>query len=109
MADILVFAPHPDDAEIHCGHTIAHHVAQGAKVVVVDCTAGEMGSRGDESTRAAEAKQAAEILGLSSRECLNIQDGAINPHDRATSTDCRRHSPAPCANCHRHGPNCPAP
>ena len=30
--DILVFAAHPDDAELACGGTIAKHVKNGYKV-----------------------------------------------------------------------------
>ena len=81
--DLLVFAPHPDDAEIHAGATIAAHVRQGATVVVVDATAGELGSRGDAATRAAEAAAAAGILGLTARECLDLPDGGLMPGDRS--------------------------
>ena len=44
--DILVFASHPDDAELGCSGTIAKHVAQGYKVGIVDITQGELGTRG---------------------------------------------------------------
>ena len=44
--DILVFAAHPDDAELGCSGTIASHIAKGHKVGVVDFTQGEMGTRG---------------------------------------------------------------
>ena len=80
--DLLVFAPHPDDAEIHAGTTIARHVRLGAAVVVVDATAGELGSRGDRTTRASEAAEAARILGLAGRECLHLDDGGLMPGDR---------------------------
>ena len=51
MADLLVIAPHPDDAEIHAGGLIAAHVRQGRSVAIVDVTAGELGSRGTPGTR----------------------------------------------------------
>jgi N-acetylglucosamine malate deacetylase 1 len=73
--DILVFAAHPDDAELGCGGTIAKHVSLGYKVGVVDLTRGELGTRGTVQTRDAEAKASATILGLSVRENLNLRDG----------------------------------
>lgn len=97
MVDILVIAPHPDDAEIHCGATIASHIRQGQSVVIVDLTHGEMGSRGDASTRLVEAAQAAKILGVSARENLALPDANIRanePHARLLVIDAiRRHRP----------------
>ncbi len=81
--DFLVFAPHPDDAEIHCGGTIAAQVRQGARVVVVDATRGELASRGTPTERAAEAEAAARTLGLAARENLALPDGAIPGEDPA--------------------------
>lgn len=40
---LLFVHAHPDDESINNGATIAHHTAQGAKVVVVTCTLGEEG------------------------------------------------------------------
>jgi N-acetylglucosamine malate deacetylase 1 len=73
--DILVFAAHPDDAELGSGGTIAKHVSLGYKVGVVDLTRGELGTRGTVQTRDAEAKDSAIVLGLSVRENLNLRDG----------------------------------
>lgn len=73
--DILVFAAHPDDAELGAGGTIAKEVALGKKVGVVDLTRGELGTRGTPEIRAEEAQKAAEILGLSARENLGLADG----------------------------------
>lgn len=72
--DILVFAAHPDDAELSCGGTILSHVARGKKVGIVDFTRGEMGTRGTPEIRDAEAAAAAEVLGLSVRENLRFAD-----------------------------------
>lgn len=72
--DILVFAAHPDDAELGCGGTIASHVANGKKVGVVDFTKGEMGTRGTPEIRMKEAAESAKILGLSVRENLGFDD-----------------------------------
>src|SRR5699024_9539665 len=44
--DILVFAAHPDDAELCCGGTIAKLIQQGKSVGIIDMTRGEMGTRG---------------------------------------------------------------
>ena len=39
--DILVFAAHPDDAELGCGGMIISMLEQGYKVGIVDLTEGE--------------------------------------------------------------------
>lgn len=72
--DILVFAAHPDDAELGCSGTIAAQIAQGNKVGIVDFTQGEMGTRGTPELRLQEAEDAAKILGLTARENLGFQD-----------------------------------
>ncbi len=72
--DILVFAAHPDDAELACSGTIASAVAKGKKVGIVDLTKGEMGTRGTPEIRLKEADVAAEILKLSVRENLGFDD-----------------------------------
>ncbi len=95
--DLLVLAPHPDDAEIAMGATIARHVRLGARVVVVDATRGEMGSRGSAEERLKEADAAARVLGLTARENLGLRDGHLQAEDlaaRALVVDClRRHRP----------------
>lgn len=73
--DILVFASHPDDAELGCGGTIAKHTALGDKVGIIDLTRGELGTRGTPETRREEAAQSANILGVSARENLKLRDG----------------------------------
>lgn len=75
--DILVFAAHPDDAELGCGGMIASMIKQGYKVGIVDLTEGEMGSRGTIQSRYEEAKVASEILGLHYRNNLQIADSII--------------------------------
>jgi bacillithiol biosynthesis deacetylase BshB1 len=72
--DVLVFAAHPDDAELGCSGTIVSLVTQGKKVGIVDFTHGEMGTRGTPAIRLQEAAKAAEILGLSARENLGFKD-----------------------------------
>lgn len=72
--DILVFAAHPDDAELSCSGTIAKHVASGHACGIIDLTKGEMGTRGTPELRVEEAKKAADILGLKVRENLGMAD-----------------------------------
>ncbi len=73
--DILVFAAHPDDAELSCSGTIAKYKAEGRKVGVVDLTRGELGTRGTAEIRDEEAATAAKILNLDVRENLCMKDG----------------------------------
>jgi bacillithiol biosynthesis deacetylase BshB1 len=73
--DILAFGAHPDDVELGCGGTIAKEVALGKKVGIVDLTRGELGTRGTAATRDQESAKAAEILGVTIRENLNMRDG----------------------------------
>jgi len=73
--DILIFAAHPDDAELGCSGTILKHIAQGKKVGIIDLTRGELGTRGTPEIRAAEAAEATKIMGIHARENLNMRDG----------------------------------
>ncbi len=75
--DVLVFAAHPDDAELAMGGTIARFTNDGLSVGIVDLTRGEMGTRGNADTRQKEALEAAKILKTSIRENLLIPDGDI--------------------------------
>lgn len=76
--DILVFAVHPDDAELGCAGTILKHIALGKKVGIVDFTRGELGTRGSAEIRDREAVDSAKILGLHARENLRFRDGFFN-------------------------------
>ena len=73
----LVISAHPDDAELACGGTIRNLTNEGLGVVFLDCTRGELGTRGTPERRAQEAQRAGEILGVQHRECLGMPDGAI--------------------------------
>ena len=75
--DILAIGAHPDDVELGCGGTLAKLIAEGKSVAVVDLTQGELGTRGTNITRAAEAAEASKILGISARENLKFPDGFI--------------------------------
>ncbi|ACU60552.1 bacillithiol biosynthesis deacetylase BshB1 [Chitinophaga pinensis] len=73
--DILAIAAHPDDVELACAGTLMVHAAQGMKVGVLDLTKGELGTRGTPEIRAAEAADAAVVMGLSVRDNLGLADG----------------------------------
>ncbi len=74
-ADILVFAAHPDDAELACSGTIMAHIEKGYKVVIIDLTHGELGTLGYAPTLLLEAEASAKILGIHGRENLGFRDG----------------------------------
>ena len=81
--DILCFGPHPDDAEIGMGGTLAKHAAMGYRVGIIDLTRGEMSTNGTPEERREEAREAGRILGLSVRENLALPDFGIDPsHDQ---------------------------
>jgi N-acetylglucosamine malate deacetylase 1 len=75
--DVLVFAAHPDDAELSMGGTIAKLTNEKYKVGIIDLTKGELGTRGNEKTRQKEASLADKILNVSARVNLGISDGGI--------------------------------
>ena len=75
--DALVFAAHPDDAELSMGGTIAKLTMHNLKVGIIDLTRGELGTRGTPEIRQNEAFLAADILKVSIRENLLIPDGDI--------------------------------
>jgi bacillithiol biosynthesis deacetylase BshB1 len=76
--NVLVFAAHPDDAELSMGGTIARFTSQGLKVGVADLTRGEMSTRGNLKIRAEETAAASKILKLKVRENLAFEDGNIS-------------------------------
>jgi bacillithiol biosynthesis deacetylase BshB1 len=73
--DILAISAHPDDVEVAAGGTLLHHVALGRTVGLLDLTRGELGTRGDACTRTREAMAAAQLLGATVREQLDLPDG----------------------------------
>lgn len=81
-ADILAFGVHPDDIELSCAGTLIASIAQGKKVVIVDLTAGELGTRGTAATRKKEATAAAKIMGVHKRENLGMADGFFKHDDK---------------------------
>ena len=75
--DILAIAPHPDDAELICGGTLAKAAREGRRTGILDLTQGEMGTRGSVELRAEEAAAAAKVLGVAVRENLGLADSAF--------------------------------
>jgi bacillithiol biosynthesis deacetylase BshB1 len=75
--DILAIAAHPDDVEITCGGFMIKMAELGRRTAVLDLTAGEMGTLGDDKDRAAEAAVSAEIMGLAERYNLGLPDAAV--------------------------------
>lgn len=72
LLDALVVAPHPDDAELGMGGTIALLLAQGLRVGVLDLTDGEPTPLGSPEIRARETAAATQALGIEWRENLGL-------------------------------------
>ena len=70
--DILVIAPHPDDAELGMGGAILKFKTEGLRVGVLDLTDGEPTPHGSPEIRARETAAATQILGLDWRENLGL-------------------------------------
>jgi LmbE family N-acetylglucosaminyl deacetylase len=76
---VLVFAPHPDDAEFFAGGTLAGFAAEGARVIVVTATDGSKGSftlSGEDlaAVRFEEAHRACQVLGIEPPVMLDLTD-----------------------------------
>lgn len=94
--DLLVAAPHPDDAELLAGGTLAKASDQGHRTGILDLTRGELGSRGTPELRATEAAAAAKVLGVSERANAGLPDGHLANSDamrRAVVEQLRRFRP----------------
>ncbi len=74
MLDILVVAPHPDDAELGMAGTIMCALAEGLKVGILDLTSGEPTPFGTPEIRARETAAASEVLQISWRENLGLEN-----------------------------------
>ncbi len=79
VLDMLVVAPHPDDAELGMGGAIAKMIALGWRVGVLDLTSGEPTPYGSLETRAAETLAASRKLGLTWRENLGLRNRFLEP------------------------------
>lgn len=80
---ILVLAPHPDDESLGCGGTIAHYTKMGKEICVAFISKGdavEIKVDNVVEVRRAEAKKAAEILGIKHLVFMDFPDAALNQH-----------------------------
>lgn len=75
--DLLVVAPHPDDAEISVGGTILKSLKQGKRVGVLELTNGEPTPRGSLERRQAETAEATRVLGLTWRHQLDLPNRSL--------------------------------
>jgi bacillithiol biosynthesis deacetylase BshB1 len=70
--DVLVIAPHPDDAELGMGGAILKLKADGYRVGILDLTSGEPTPFGSPEKRNEETGRASAILGVDWRENLDL-------------------------------------
>ncbi|HEY3969034.1 MAG TPA: bacillithiol biosynthesis deacetylase BshB1 [Planctomycetaceae bacterium] len=77
--DLLIVAPHPDDAEIGVGGTILRSKAQGLSVGVLDLTSGEPTPHGSLEIRARETAAATAVLQLDWRDNLGLPNRNLEP------------------------------
>lgn len=77
IADVLAIAAHRDDVEQTCGGTLLRLKSLGVSTAILDLTRGEAGTRGSADERAAEAAEAARVLGVGWRQALDIPDGRV--------------------------------
>lgn len=77
--DVLVVAPHPDDAEISVGGTIAACVRQEMRVGIVELTNGEPTPHGSIEVRRKETDAASGVLGIVWRNCLDLPNRSLQP------------------------------
>jgi bacillithiol biosynthesis deacetylase BshB1 len=70
--DILVIAPHPDDAELGMGGAILKFKVEGRRVGILDLTNGEPTPHGSIEIRRRETDAATKILGVDWRDNLGL-------------------------------------
>jgi bacillithiol biosynthesis deacetylase BshB1 len=75
--EVLLVGAHPDDVEWAIGGIALLLKDHAVSFAIVDLTQGEMGSRGTVEQRKIEAARAADVLGASARENLNLPDTAL--------------------------------
>jgi bacillithiol biosynthesis deacetylase BshB1 len=77
MLDVLIVAPHPDDAELGAAGAILRLKEQGRRVGVLDLTNGEPTPFGTPEIRARETAAASAVLGLDWRENLGLPNRSL--------------------------------
>ncbi|MGQ9863604.1 MAG: bacillithiol biosynthesis deacetylase BshB1 [Bacteroidia bacterium] len=83
MVDVLGIFAHPDDGEMSVAGSFLRWREQGARIGVVDLTAGDKGTRGNPYQRMQEASRASSLLGLQVRICLGWEDAFFEPTRQA--------------------------
>lgn len=94
--DALAISPHPDDAELACGATLALLAAAGRRVGILHLTSGEAGTRGTPDERRREAERAGRELGVERVDFLDCGDGGLRTgraEEDAVIELLRRHRP----------------
>jgi bacillithiol biosynthesis deacetylase BshB1 len=79
MLDVLVIAPHPDDAELGAAGAILKLLAAGRRVGVLELTDGEPTPFGSVEIRRRETDAATKVLGLSWRQNLGLTNRSLEP------------------------------
>ena len=80
MLDILVIAPHPDDAELGMAGAILKFKKEGRSVGILDLTSGEPTPHGTPEIRQRETAAATAILGIDWRENLGLPNRVARSH-----------------------------
>jgi LmbE family N-acetylglucosaminyl deacetylase len=83
---IIIVAAHPDDMETLCGGTLSILIPRGVEIFSVNCTLGDIGAQDSSlirqalaTTRMAETKDAARVLGITHIFNLGHHDGELVP------------------------------
>ncbi len=77
--DVLVVAPHPDDAELGAAGAILRLKAEGRRVGILDLTNGEPTPHGSPETRRRETDAASAVLQLDWRGNLGLPNRSLEP------------------------------
>jgi LmbE family N-acetylglucosaminyl deacetylase len=75
--DVAIMMPHPGEAELLCGGTIAKLSSAGKRVAILDLTAGEAGTLAGGNRILDEGDVAAGILGVAWRGTMRFPDGRL--------------------------------
>jgi len=75
--DVLVIAPHPDDAEISVGGIALDCKRDGLRVGIIELTDGEPTPHGTPELRAAETEAASRVLGIDWRANLGLPNRSL--------------------------------
>ncbi|HXE57455.1 MAG TPA: bacillithiol biosynthesis deacetylase BshB1 [Gemmatimonadales bacterium] len=81
--DLLAIAAHRDDVELTCAGTLIKAADAGYRTGILDLTAGETGTRGSAELRAAEARRAAELMGVAERRNAGLPDAHLQNSEAA--------------------------